>query len=234
MYLGEVIKAYRRKHHLSMQAFADLAGLSKPYISQLERNRNPKTGDSIIPSPDTFQKVANAMGISFNELISKVDEDQPLVIAELKNNLSQELLDASRTPASMPSNILLPAARSIPILGTFEEGTREIRSKNLNGGMLVDSSMKADYCLKVWDEGMSAASIAKDDYAFITKDYKLTGGKIYAVVPEHGGKPLLRKMNSECQELLPEADSVGFESIPVSDESCWIIGELVGIYHRFK
>ena len=58
MYLGEVIKAYRRKHHLSMQAFADLAGLSKPYISQLERNRNPKTGDAIIPSPDTFQKVA--------------------------------------------------------------------------------------------------------------------------------------------------------------------------------
>lgn len=63
MFLGEIIKAYMDEHGLSMQDFASLSKLSKPYISQLEKNRNPKTGDAIVPSPDTFQKVATAIGI---------------------------------------------------------------------------------------------------------------------------------------------------------------------------
>ena len=63
MYLGELIKEYRKKHQISMQTFADRAGLSKAYISQLESNRNPKTGDSIVPSSKTFVKVASAMNI---------------------------------------------------------------------------------------------------------------------------------------------------------------------------
>lgn len=80
MYLGELIREYRKKHQISMQTFADRAGLSKAYISQLESNRNPKTGDSIVPSVETFVKVASAMSISVDELYGLVDENQPLVI----------------------------------------------------------------------------------------------------------------------------------------------------------
>lgn len=80
MYLGELIREYRKKHQISMQTFADRAGLSKAYISQLESNRNPKTGDSIVPSVETFVKVASAMNISVDELYGLVDENQPLVI----------------------------------------------------------------------------------------------------------------------------------------------------------
>lgn len=80
MYLGELIKEYRKKHDLSMQAFSDRASLSKAYINQLENNRNPKTGDPIVPSVETFYKVAAAMNISVDELLSVVDENQPLVI----------------------------------------------------------------------------------------------------------------------------------------------------------
>ena len=83
MFLGEIIKAYRDEHGLSMQDFASLSKLSKPYISQLEKNRNPKTGDAIVPSPDTFQKVATAMGITFDELIRMVDKNQPMAIESI-------------------------------------------------------------------------------------------------------------------------------------------------------
>ena len=41
MTLGNLIKNYRKEHSLSQQAFADMAGLSKAYISILERNFNP-------------------------------------------------------------------------------------------------------------------------------------------------------------------------------------------------
>ena len=80
MYLGEIIKEYRKKHGLSMQTFSDRANLSKAYINQLENNRNPKTGDPIVPSPETFVKVAKAMNVSVDDLWNAVDENQPLVI----------------------------------------------------------------------------------------------------------------------------------------------------------
>lgn len=38
MTLGEIIKKYRHDHSLSMDAFAAMSGLSKSYISILEKN----------------------------------------------------------------------------------------------------------------------------------------------------------------------------------------------------
>jgi len=80
MYLGELIREYRKKHRMSLQAFSDRANLSKGYINQLENNRNPKTGDPIVPSAETFIKVATAMGIPVNDLYGLVDENQPIVL----------------------------------------------------------------------------------------------------------------------------------------------------------
>ena len=41
MTLGELIKEYRSKNNLSMDAFADKSGISKAYISLLEKNKHP-------------------------------------------------------------------------------------------------------------------------------------------------------------------------------------------------
>ena len=97
MYLGELIREYRKKHQISMQTFADRAGLSKAYISQLESNRNPKTGDSIVPSVETFVKVASAMNISVDELYGLVDENQPLIINSTAPELGRGLDDLFET-----------------------------------------------------------------------------------------------------------------------------------------
>lgn len=40
MTLGDVISKYRAEHGISMDKFAELSGISKAYISILERNRN--------------------------------------------------------------------------------------------------------------------------------------------------------------------------------------------------
>ena len=41
MTLGDLIKEYRSDHKLSMDEFAQRSGLSKAYVSILERNVNP-------------------------------------------------------------------------------------------------------------------------------------------------------------------------------------------------
>lgn len=76
MYVGELIQAYRRETNLSMDEFARLTGLSKPYISMLEKNRNSRTGKPIVPSIATLQKVAQALHLSFEQLMHRLDDTE--------------------------------------------------------------------------------------------------------------------------------------------------------------
>lgn len=71
MTLGEIVKAYRKARGMTMQEFADLAHLSKGYISMLEKGKNPRNGQPITPSIDTYANVARAMSMSPEELLAK-------------------------------------------------------------------------------------------------------------------------------------------------------------------
>lgn len=73
MTLGEVISNYRKTHSMSMDKFAEASGLSKAYISILERNRTTR-GSVPVPSIDTFRAVAKAVGMDVDELIRAVDD----------------------------------------------------------------------------------------------------------------------------------------------------------------
>ena len=47
MTLGQIIKAYRETNSMSMDDFSKASKISKGYISQLENNLNPKTGEQL-------------------------------------------------------------------------------------------------------------------------------------------------------------------------------------------
>ena len=66
MTLGEIIKEYRTNHKMSMDTFSDKSGISKSYISLLEKNSHPKTGKKIAPSIPYIKQAADGMGIDFN------------------------------------------------------------------------------------------------------------------------------------------------------------------------
>lgn len=74
MTLGEFIKAYREKNDLSQRQFADKSGVSNGYISMLEKNENPKTGQPLSPSMPVLKKIAAAMGMTVNDMCSFVDD----------------------------------------------------------------------------------------------------------------------------------------------------------------
>ena len=76
MTLGMLVKEYRHSHGMNMQDFAKRCGLSKAYISILERNHNPASGKPPIPSMETIMVISNVIGRDFNEVISLLDRDQ--------------------------------------------------------------------------------------------------------------------------------------------------------------
>ena len=99
MELNELIKIYRETHHYTMQEFADRCGLSKGYISMLEKGVQPRSGNKITPSIETIVKIAKAMGMTADELVMQLNDDQEISlvpIPDAKTALLQEIYDKHR------------------------------------------------------------------------------------------------------------------------------------------
>lgn len=97
--LGSFIREQRRSSRLSLRKLSDLAGISNPYLSQIERGLRK-------PSAEILQAIAKALSISSETLyvragILEENRDHDLVAEILKDvNLSekqkQNLIDTYR------------------------------------------------------------------------------------------------------------------------------------------
>jgi len=63
---GEAVRRLRRKHEPSQEKFAARAGISRTYMSEIERGA---TNVSL----DTISRVAEGLGISLSELFREVE-----------------------------------------------------------------------------------------------------------------------------------------------------------------
>lgn len=101
--LGEFIRAQRERANLSLRRLAESAGISNPYLSQIERGIRK-------PSAEILKNLARALEISSNTLYSRaglIDEEMPppsvFEAIESDGNLSGEhkqvLLDMYRALA---------------------------------------------------------------------------------------------------------------------------------------
>ncbi len=97
--LGSFIRDQRRAARLSLRKLSDLAGISNPYLSQIERGLRK-------PSAEILQAIAKALRISAETLyvragILEEDEDHDLVSEILKDpriseRQKQRLIDLYR------------------------------------------------------------------------------------------------------------------------------------------
>ena len=76
MKLGDIIREYRQRNKISMGDFAKASGLSKPYVSMLEADKNSNGGKPIKPSVDTLMKVSSAVGVTLDELLRKLGDEE--------------------------------------------------------------------------------------------------------------------------------------------------------------
>ncbi|MBQ8730109.1 MAG: helix-turn-helix transcriptional regulator, partial [Lachnospiraceae bacterium] len=66
MHLGEIIYKYRTINKISMDTFSEKSGISKSYISLLEKNKHPKTGKPIEPSIACIKQAAKGLNMDFD------------------------------------------------------------------------------------------------------------------------------------------------------------------------
>jgi len=75
MTLGEVVHEYRTKNKLTMQEFADRCGLSKGYISMIEKGKHPQNARNLVPTFETIAKIAKGMNTDINTFVSVLNLD---------------------------------------------------------------------------------------------------------------------------------------------------------------
>lgn len=136
MFLGEIIKKYRKENNLSLRAFASKCGLSYTYISMLEKNIDYRTGKPIAPTLDSVKYISNAMNIPIDDLLKMLDDEQ-----EFK--LNEDVL---------PNNLNV-----IPILGTVKAGYDWLAEENVVDYVTLKENIpniKEYYALKITDDSM--------------------------------------------------------------------------------
>lgn len=221
MTLGDVIAEYRKSTGMSMERFAELSGMSKAYISILERNKTPR-GDEPSPSFEKYRSVANAVGLDVDELIRKVDGK----------------ISFTSSPIPTVANILpMPKTRKLPLIGTIACGQPILAVENADENIDVPEWVNADFALKCKGDSMINARIFDGDIVFIKQQPKVENGQIAAVRIEDeatlkkiyytsdAGRIVLRACNPLYDDMVYEGDLLN---------QIEILGLAVGFYSKVR
>ena len=65
--IGQIVREYREKRQLSQESLSALAGLSRPYIGEIERGESNLSFTSLLA-------VAHGLGISASELLHEYEQ----------------------------------------------------------------------------------------------------------------------------------------------------------------
>lgn len=161
MKLGEIIKKFRYDNDMTMQEFADKSGLSKGYISMLEKNKHPQSKRELVPSFETYKKVASAMCMPLDDFLAALDGDEVVKVNA-----------AAPAPAQLVGNV-----ESVNNFGDRLHSLRE--SKSLTQEAFA-SSLNERYDLKInksmvskWENNIDTPSLNSAKYIAIFFDVSL-------------------------------------------------------------
>lgn len=194
MTLGDIIATYRKEHdNMSMDNFSSLSGISKAYISMLERNQTQR-GDEPTPSITTYRKVANAMGVAVDDLLRMVDGKVSIAGVGIPSN-------------SIPAEgIAYRSTGMAPVVGTIPAGVPVLAIQNIESYEPVDVADPENvFWLRVSGESMSGAGIHSGDLALIRMQPCAENGQIVACRVNGDEATLKRfKQQGDMVILLPE------------------------------
>ena len=159
MTLGDLIKKYREENDLSMSDFAEKSGLSKAYVSLLEKNKNPKTGKEITPSVDIIKKVADAIGMDFDDVFSSIDSTTKIVVnrsnatAYFHNSLenfaetaAKDVFDKQNNPIVLDDEALelLEELKTRPEMRTLFSVSKKATKEDILKAVKIIEALKGD------------------------------------------------------------------------------------------
>ena len=202
------IRFLRRQRNISQEELAEMVGYkSFTTIQKWE------TGDSE-PNMGVLRQLADILHLSISELVE----------TDLENKSSDRPL---------PSNIILPSAHKLPIMGTICAGDGVVCEDDYQGTFIVDIDVKADYCLKVHGDSMIGANIYDGDIVFISKSYDFVQDQIYAIERLDYNEASLKRVTQDGDTLILNPCNPEYHAMVTDYEDVRIIGRCVGVLHKY-
>lgn len=192
---------------LSQSELCDKADINKGALSSYLSGR-------YFPKQIALEKLSSVLNVSISYLMG-------FDVSTSESSVNQ----------SLPSNIMVPAGRQIPILGTICAGNGIHCEENFEGYFLVDRSIKADYCLRVKGDSMIDANIYDGDVAFLRKDFDFIDGEIYAVCYGAEESASLKKLYKVDNKMMLQPCNADYTAAFVDVDDVLIVGECIGTYH---
>lgn len=205
MTIGDIIKKYREEHGITMAEFAEKSGISKGYLSMLERNENPRTKKPISPSLEKVKQAVDFMGMDLNEVIA-ITEDQLISLSPSSDNLKKS--DPQKKTVTGEVIPYSPTTR-IPILGTISAGLPLYAEEHIEGYTYTDLNHGGEYFgLRVKGDSMTAARIHDGDIVIIRRQDYIENGEIAVVIVGDDEATIKRyhhDENSPTVTLIPQS-----------------------------
>lgn len=202
------IRFLRRQRNISQEELAEMVGYkSFTTIQKWE------TGDSE-PNMGVLRQLADIFHLSISELVE----------TDLENKSSDRPL---------PSNIILPSAHKLPIMGTICAGDGVVCEDDYQGTFIVDIDVKADYCLRVHGDSMIGANIYDGDIVFISKSYDFVQDQIYAIERLDYNEASLKRVTQDGDTLILNPCNPEYHAMVTDYEDVRIIGRCVGVLHKY-
>ncbi len=202
------IRFLRRQRNISQEELAEMVGYkSFTTIQKWE------TGDSE-PNMGVLRQLADIFHLSISELVE----------TDLENKSSDRPL---------PSNIILPSAHKLPIMGTICAGDGVVCEDDYQGTFIVDIDVKADYCLRVHGDSMIGANIYDGDIVFISKSYDFVQDQIYAIERLDYNEASLKRVTQDGDTLILNPCNPEYHAMVTDYEEVRIIGRCVGVLHKY-
>ena len=202
------IRFLRKQRNLTQEELAEMVGYkSFTTIQKWE------TGDSE-PNMGVLRQLADIFHLSISEL---VETD----------------LESKATSRPLPSNIILPSAHKLPIMGTICAGDGVVCEDDYQGTFIVDIDVKADYCLKVHGDSMIGANIYDGDIVFISKSYDFVQDQIYAIERLDYNEASLKRVTQDGDTLILNPCNPSYHAMVTDYEEVRIIGRCVGVLHKY-
>ena len=202
------IRFLRKQRNLTQEELAEMVGYkSFTTIQKWE------TGDSE-PNMGVLRQLADIFHLSISEL---VETD----------------LESKATSRPLPSNIILPSAHKLPIMGTICAGDGVVCEDDYQGTFIVDIDVKADYCLGVRGDSMIGANIYDGDIVFISKSYDFVQDQIYAIERLDYNEASLKRVTQDGDTLILNPCNPEYHAMVTDYEEVRIIGRCVGVLHKY-
>lgn len=119
---------------------------------------------------------------------------------------------------------------SVPLIGTIAAGTPILAEENIERYFNIDSSIKADFCLRIKGDSMINAGINNNDIVFIRQQPTLEIGEIGAI--QIGEEATLKRFyRTNDSIILQGANSRYLPQVYTSESDVKVLGKLVATLH---